>query len=72
MSSIVINKLKMHKTKGRNAVLTKSELVSFKSHLHTSDEIRAFKILVKLAEADPDLIKGMSIPELRKAIIAMV
>ncbi len=68
----VVNRLKKHKEKGRGIKLTKSESIEFKNRLHTVEEIRAFKALVELAEADPHVVKELSIPELRKAIIAMV
>ncbi len=65
-------RLKRHYKNGNEVVLTKSELVSFKAHLHTAEDIKAFKFLVTLSEADPELTKSLSIPELRRSIIGMM
>ncbi len=68
----VVNKLKRHKEKGRDIRLTKSESIEFKNRLHTSEEIKGFKALVEITEADYERVKGLSIPELRREIIELV
>ncbi len=68
----ITRKLLNHQKKGNPTVLTKGERIQFKSHLHSADDIKAYKALVELAETDPQRVKNLSIPELRREIIELI